>query len=393
MKGDDPAFMLFQRFSTAVLAIIFTLVVVFFSYGRYQARPVAVPKREAPEEPSIRVRTPGNYINVLSIDGGGVRLIPALQCLAELEKKAGKPVWEMFDIMVGTSSGALIVAALAAPGEGGKARYSAQELLDGFPKLLERMAAAPLVHPLLSLEGRSAPKFLTRERQRVLIEFFGDKTLTGAALTTIILPAFAIEQNAPFMFASDMGQSTTTGESPGRSVTEAGDYFLADAVIAATGDADVFAPSRVANVTGDVELTFTSASVFAANPTLVAVGEALLRFPQKQCVVISLGGGALTKETPWPARGWDSEAGPSSLVATATTGSTILTAQATALFHRFGSGPVAAYIRLDPTLPASASDPYDFSAGNIAEIQKAGVQLTTEKAATIGRTAEFLSAR
>ena len=43
-------------------------------------------------------------------------------------------------------------------------------------------------------------------------------------------------------------------------MTEAGDYFLADAVIAATGDADVFAPSRVANVTCDVELTFKSAS-------------------------------------------------------------------------------------------------------------------------------------
>lgn len=385
--------MLLQRFSTAILAIVFVLVALFYAYGRYQARPVAAPKRAAPSEPAIRARTPGNYIKVLSIDGGGTRLIPALQCLAELEKKAGKPVWAMFDIMVGTSTGAMIVAALAAPGEDGTARFTAQQLLDGFPKLLERMAAAPLVHPLLSLEGRSAPKFLTRERQRVLIEFFGDKTLTGSALTTIILPAFAIEQKAPFMFASDMGKSTTTGDSAGRSVTEAGDYFLADAVIAATGDADVFAPSRVTNVTGDAELTFTSASVFAGNPTLLAVGEALLRFPQKQCVVISLGGGALTRETPWPSRGWDTEAAPTPLMATAATGSTILTAQATALFHRFGSGPVAAYIRLDPTLPASAADPYDFSASNIEEIRKAGVQLTTEKAATIGRTAEFLSAR
>ncbi len=43
---------------------------------------------------------------VLSIDGGGIRgIIPAL-VLAHVEQRTGKPCSELFDLMVGTSTGA-----------------------------------------------------------------------------------------------------------------------------------------------------------------------------------------------------------------------------------------------------------------------------------------------
>lgn len=42
---------------------------------------------------------------VLSIDGGGIRgIIPAL-VIAHLERKTGKPASELFDLIVGTSTG------------------------------------------------------------------------------------------------------------------------------------------------------------------------------------------------------------------------------------------------------------------------------------------------
>jgi len=376
--------------STAFVAIV-AVSVVLFAYGRYQQKSVVVEKREAGSEPAIRSRSPGNYIKVLSLDGHGIRMIPALQCLAYMEIRSGKPIWQLFDVMVGTSSGGLIVAALAAPGQAGKARFTAQELLEAYPSLLARMHAAPLVHPLLSLEGRTAPKFLTRERQRVLIELFGPGVQTGEALTTIILPAFALEQRSPFFFASDMGKSTIPGDGPGRAAIEAGDYFLADAVIAATGDPAVFAPSRITNIGGEQTLTFTSAQTYAGNPTLIAIGEALLRFPQRQCVVISLGGGTVSTDVPAVAGGWDSVASPDQLVGSAIDGSAVTTSHTSSLIHRFGSGPVAAYIRLDPTVPPASADPHNFSKANIAELEKAGARLTTEKTSTLDRTADFLA--
>lgn len=58
--------------------------------------------------------------NILSIDGGGVRgIIPAVW-LCEIEKETKMPICKMFDMMAGTSVGAIIASALALPKYNGK---------------------------------------------------------------------------------------------------------------------------------------------------------------------------------------------------------------------------------------------------------------------------------
>jgi patatin-like phospholipase/acyl hydrolase len=51
---------------------------------------------------------------ILSIDGGGIRGIIPASMLVALEQQLGKPVRECFDFVAGTSTGALIAAAVAA---------------------------------------------------------------------------------------------------------------------------------------------------------------------------------------------------------------------------------------------------------------------------------------
>jgi uncharacterized protein len=51
---------------------------------------------------------------ILSIDGGGIRGIIPASTLVALEQQLGKPAREVFDFLAGTSTGALISAALAA---------------------------------------------------------------------------------------------------------------------------------------------------------------------------------------------------------------------------------------------------------------------------------------
>jgi hypothetical protein len=52
--------------------------------------------------------------NLLSIDGGGIRGIIPASALVALEQQLGKPVRDCFDFVAGTSTGALIAAAVAA---------------------------------------------------------------------------------------------------------------------------------------------------------------------------------------------------------------------------------------------------------------------------------------
>jgi hypothetical protein len=52
---------------------------------------------------------------ILSIDGGGIRgIIPAL-ILAQIEKQTEKPIYKLFDVIAGTSTGAILALGLTRP--------------------------------------------------------------------------------------------------------------------------------------------------------------------------------------------------------------------------------------------------------------------------------------
>jgi len=56
---------------------------------------------------------PGGKKMILTLDGGGMRGMISVAMLAELETMTGKPAYELFDMVVGTSTGAIIAAGLA----------------------------------------------------------------------------------------------------------------------------------------------------------------------------------------------------------------------------------------------------------------------------------------
>ena len=71
---------------------------------------------------------------ILSIDGGGVRgLIPAM-ILVEIEKRTGRPIHTMFDLMAGTSTGAVLALGLVKPTEDGSPKFSAHDMLRFYQK-------------------------------------------------------------------------------------------------------------------------------------------------------------------------------------------------------------------------------------------------------------------
>ncbi|KIH66285.1 phospholipase, patatin family [Ancylostoma duodenale] len=65
------------------------------------------------EELASRNERPANMVNLLSMDGGGIRGLVILQMLMAIEEELNEPIYPYFDWVAGTSTGALIATALA----------------------------------------------------------------------------------------------------------------------------------------------------------------------------------------------------------------------------------------------------------------------------------------
>jgi Patatin len=101
----------------------FTISLMNTRYRRVSHRisPLPIPKRK-------------QKVNILSIDGGGVRALVTLVFLYEMEIRFQRHISTMFDIIGGSGFGALIAAALSVPSQVDptKPKYSARDLIDFF---------------------------------------------------------------------------------------------------------------------------------------------------------------------------------------------------------------------------------------------------------------------
>src|SRR3990170_311703 len=68
---------------------------------------------KAPRSDEVGDTSQATQRTILSVDGGGVRGIIPLACLVRLESKLGRPCREIFDMVAGTSTGAVIAAGVA----------------------------------------------------------------------------------------------------------------------------------------------------------------------------------------------------------------------------------------------------------------------------------------
>lgn len=87
-------------------------------------------------------------IRVLEVDGGGLKGLTPITVLKNIEVEIGKPIYEIFDLMVGTSIGAIICGILST------GKISAAKLndlmLQIMPKMFKPRIRMPIVQPKYS---------------------------------------------------------------------------------------------------------------------------------------------------------------------------------------------------------------------------------------------------
>ena len=135
-------------------------------------------------------------VSVLSIDGGGIRGIIPAAILAEIEKRTGKPICELFDYIAGTSTGGIIAAMLAAPDEKGKPMFTAEQVKSMYIELGSNVFHSSLVRKILTLGGILGTRYSSRRLEKYLCEYFKGIRL-HSALSKLIITAYDTESCSP----------------------------------------------------------------------------------------------------------------------------------------------------------------------------------------------------
>src|ERR671933_2629709 len=123
-------------------------------------------------------------MRVLAIDGGGIRgLIPAL-VLTELERRSGRRVFELFDLIAGTSTGGILACALCAPDP-----LPASEVVKLYDEEGPKIFHRSIFQRIRSAEGLIDEKYDDAALDRALERFVGKKRLPETR-PDLIVPSY-----------------------------------------------------------------------------------------------------------------------------------------------------------------------------------------------------------
>jgi predicted acylesterase/phospholipase RssA len=223
---------------------------------------------------------------ILAIDGGGVRGVIPAAALAGLERSVGGRVRDHFDFVAGTSTGALITAAVAAgvPGE-----RIVQMYVERAPQLFRKVPVISTLRRILAGHMYDVQRLHRFIRQELASEGARDWTLNDVPLD-ILITAKGLLDSHQWYFVKDR---------PGRS-TPTGGLSLADCLTASSAAPTFFAPWLVDGLHERGPMVDGGTGV-AGNPVYQACVEAFHYtdgYEPANTVVVSMGTGQLLKRPP-----------------------------------------------------------------------------------------------
>lgn len=232
-------------------------------------------------------------VRVLCIDGGGIRGILATMVLTELERRTDKPIADLFDFIAGTSTGGLAALGLTVPGDDGRPRYTARQVMKLYEMFGPKVFSRSVWHQIRAVGNLADGKYPAAGLEEMLNELFGGARLSES-LVDVLVPSYEIERRIPFFFKSWRAIEN-----------ESYDYSMAQVVRAGTAAPTYFEPAHIP-ADGDDYYALVDGALVAYNPGLCAYVEARQLYPEaKDFLVVSLGTGQLTRRLPYDeAKDW-----------------------------------------------------------------------------------------
>lgn len=202
---------------------------------------------------------------ILAVSGGGIRGAAAAECLSQVEEILGKPIKNQFDIIAGTSTGALIAGALA------YTDMSPRDISDNLynPQKAQEIMPKSQWDKLLGL-FQNKPKYPI-EPLATFIETLTDKQF-GDCSPMVIVPTLNVDTYQPVVFKSNVDKTKSVKDILCMSCSCPGYY-----------------PTYFSEFWG-IDGGFTGMN----NPSECAYVEALRTYPGEEIRVLSLGTGRKT---------------------------------------------------------------------------------------------------
>lgn len=218
---------------------------------------------------------------VLSIDGGGVRGLMPLKILNEIEVRTGQPISQLFDLIVGNSTGGIIALCLAALGDDNKPKYTAQDAWNLYYTDLPKIFEKSIFRSVSTGWGLWAPKYNRSSLDGILQEFFGNLRLSQV-VTHVVATSYSLTKDNLSLWTSYRARKNSDLN-----------ILMSDIAGATSAAPTYFAPKTITFPSGKT-INEVDGGIYANDPEAIAVTEALVQNPglkPEDIFILSLGTG------------------------------------------------------------------------------------------------------
>jgi uncharacterized protein len=222
-------------------------------------------------------------MKMLCIDGGGIRGVFALSILKEIEDEFDCPISDLFDVIAGTSTGAIIASSIIL-------KNKMSEVLNVYKENGEKIFV-----PKAKI-GLFKSVYSDRFLRKYLKEAFGEIKLSDIE-KPLLIPAVNVTKGRPYIHRSNYGH------------TESKDLEIKlwDAVLSSCSAPVYFPPNNIDNKYISID-----GGLWANNPSLVCITEAINHFKKNMndIEILSIGTGlqnihfSIEKNKYWGVKKW-----------------------------------------------------------------------------------------
>ncbi|MCW5589488.1 MAG: patatin-like phospholipase family protein [Legionellales bacterium] len=202
--------------------------------------------------------------------------IASTTLLEYIERKTGKPISELFDIIAGTSIGALQAVSLTVSNQHDAPRYSAADLMAILSNNFQKDLKVSLWRRVITLNGLLMPLINNQATVEDLREYFGQIQLSQL-LSNVLIFGYDIRQHKTLFFYNRMRSSIKENFLV---------YQLLGGITAIPG---VMYPQQVYSLNSEKNFLFCDPTLVINNPIMSALIYANKLYPKNPKILVFVG--------------------------------------------------------------------------------------------------------